>query len=243
MKLAKGLQPVLLELANLERSKAYGAANGGANTQSPEDLELAKLEANHARLLDAAGSAQMAVDDIENELLRIQADQIKLRRRERDDRAQLTAETDPEKRKDLQHDLSATQLRLSDIVGEIQEAHNEIHALRQNVDVHGARIDESTRRIELARRAAEAARESAANQPDPEEKIAELRGQLPADVIAEFDRQRIENGVGAAPFMQGKTCGGCHIVLPPADRSAILNAAADVVPQCSDCGSYLIRQA
>lgn len=238
MKLAKELQQVLLELANLERTRAFGAVSA----QTPEADELAKLEANHKRLLDAAGSAQMAVDDIENEILRIQADEMKLRRRERDDRQQLTAETDPEKRKDLQHDLSATQLRLGDITAEIQEAHNEVHALRQNVEVHGARIDESSRKIELARRAAEAANEAAANQPDPAIQVGALRDQLPIDVVAEFDRQRVENGVGAATFIQGKTCGGCHIVLPPADRSAIVNAPADEVPQCSDCGSYLIRE-
>ncbi len=237
MKLSQDLQSILLELATLERSQAHG----GTPT-IPEQEEYEKAQAAHARLLDASGSAQLAVDDMEMEILRIQADERKLRQRERDDKAQLGAATDPETRKDLEHDLYAAKSRIADLMSELQEAHNEIHALRANLDVHGAKVSDSERKLEVLKRAAEAAQEAAANRPDPQVRIGELREQLPADIVAEYETVREENGVGAAAFT-GRACGGCFIVLPPAEQNAVRNAAADEVPQCSDCGSYLVRPA
>ncbi|WP_308607047.1 C4-type zinc ribbon domain-containing protein [uncultured Corynebacterium sp.] len=237
MKLSQDLQSILLELATLERSQAHG----GTPT-IPEQEEYEKAQAAHARLVDASGSAQLAVDDMEMEILRIQADERKLRQRERDDKAQLGAATDPETRKDLEHDLYAAKSRIADLMSELQEAHNEIHALRANLDVHGAKVSDSERKLEVLKRAAEAAQEAAANRPDPQVRIGELREQLPADIVAEYETVREENGVGAAAFT-GRACGGCFIVLPPAEQNAVRNAAADEVPQCSDCGSYLVRPA
>lgn len=237
MKLPQDLQNILLELATLERSQAHG----GTPT-IPEQEEYEKAQAAHARLVDASGSAQLAVDDMEMEILRIQADERKLRQRERDDKAQLGAATDPETRKDLEHDLYAAKSRIADLMSELQEAHNEIHALRANLDVHGAKVSDSERKLEVLKRAAEAVQEAAANRPDPQVRIGELREQLPADVLEEYETVREENGVGAAAFT-GRACGGCFIVLPPAEQNAVRNAAADELPQCSDCGSYLVRPA
>lgn len=241
MKLDVSLQPQLLELANLERAADHSGSVEPAPT--PEQDELDKAQARHSRLQSAAASAQMALDDMEREILRIQADERKLRRRERDDKRQLSAETDPERRRDLEHDRYAAKSRIADLLSELKEAHNEIHALRNNVDVHGAKLDESERKLDAARRAADAAAEAESNKPDPAVRISELRAALPDDVLAEYETQRTENGVGVAEFKAAKTCGGCFIVLPPADRSAVRNAAANELPQCSDCGSYLVRPA
>ena len=262
MKLAPKQQQRLLELANLERAQASagnsgagsaagggaatgaGAGSGAANKAStPERAEADKAAATLKRARDAAAAAQMAVDDMEAEILRIQQDERKLKRRNIDNKKQLATEQDPEIRKDLEHDKYTTKSRIADLMSELQEAHNEIHALRSNLDVHGARVSESERKLEMLRRAAEAAQEAADNQPDPAVRIADLREQLPSDALAEYDAQRQENGVGAAQFKGNRACGGCFIVLPPVDKSAVRNAPADELPQCSDCGSYLVRLA
>ena len=241
MKLEPKKQQVLLELSRTMRLNAVGA-------QAPELAEkadLEKAETEHKRALDAAAAAQMAVDDVENDILRIQSDERKLRKRERDDKVQLSAATDPDVRRELEHDRYAAKSRIADLMSELQEAHNEIHALRNNRDVHGARVDEAARKVETARRAFEAAQEAVPAGPerDIDREIAELRAQLDDDVLAEFERQRLENGVGVEAFKAEKTCGSCSMVLPPAERAAILNAPKNEMPQCSDCGSYLVRPA
>lgn len=238
MKLSPASQLTLLELANLQRN----LHTSSTATELPEQRELDALLTKQVRMHDAAAAAQMAVDDMENEILRIQADEIKLRRRDKDAREQLGAELDPEKRKDLEHDRYSTKSRLADLMAELQEAHNEIHALRNNRDVHGAQVDELAHKVEVATRARDAAAESASHIPDPEQRVEELRAQLDEQVLVQYDQQREENEVGAALF-NGRACGGCFIVLPPADQSLIRMAPVDEVPQCSNCGSYLIRKA
>lgn len=235
MKLRVELHEVLLELANLQRSQGVAV-----DEQLPEEKEVAKQEQKLARLRNAAGSAQMAVDDMEAEILRIQSDERKLRRRERDDKAQLSAELDPEKRRDLEHDRYTAKSRIADLMSELQEAHNEIHALRNNVDVHGAQISEAERQLEAARREAQAARDAREAQPDPTVRISELRDLLPTDVLEEYDRIRVENGVGAAKF-KNRACGSCYIELPPAAVGSIRGAAPEELPECPDCGALLVR--
>lgn len=234
MKLDKDTQLKLLELANLSRGE--NTPDSASTNVEAEELQAAKDE--HKRALDAAAAAQMAVDDMEAEILRIQEDERKLRRREADNKKQLGAETDPTRRKDIEHDLYSAKSRITDLMSELQEAHNEIHALRQNLDVHGARVDEAKRKVELAQRAADAT--PVVDEVPREEKIAQLRAQLPADAVAQFDAQRQENLVGVAEF-NGRSCNGCFIVLPPANRSAIRNAPADEMPECPECGSFLVR--
>ncbi|STC97331.1 zinc ribbon domain-containing protein [Corynebacterium renale] len=237
MKLAENLQPILLELSTLERRLATA---GAKTTETPEQAELNTLRTELDQMRSAASAAQMAVDDMENEILRIQDDERKLRARDRDNKAQLATETDEEKRKDLQHDRYATKSRIADLMAELMEAHNEVHALRQNRDIHGAKISDLERKVEVAARAAEAA--STQESEDPRAHVAELEAQLPDDVVEAYHEQRAVNGVGVGLF-NGRTCGSCHIVLPAADRSAINLAPADELPECPDCGSYLVRKA
>lgn len=238
MRLDRALHPVLLELATTQRNLAVAPDA----MVTPEQQELDRLRAEQKSLRSAASSAQMAVDDMELEILRIQQDETKLRRREADDKAQLQTETDEEKRKDLEHDRYAAKSRIADLMSELKECHNEIAALRNNRDVHGARVDDIAVKIEAAERAAEAANEAAAHLENPEDHIASLKAQLPDDVVETYEEQRVENEVGAA-FFNKRTCGSCFLVLPPADRSRINNAPADELPQCPNCGSYLVRSA
>jgi len=238
MKLDPTQQDILLDLATTERSLDVV---GDSAFVTPEQKELDRLISEQARMRNAAGSAQMAVDDMEAEILRIQEDERRLRRRERDDKAQLAAETDPERRKDLEHDRYSAKSRIADLMGELTECHNQIHALRNNRDNHGAKCDEIARQLEVAKRAAEAANEAAAAVKDPEAHIAELRTQLPETVLAEYDAQKNDSDVGAADF-NGRTCGGCYIVLSGLDQQRINRAPADELPQCPECGTYLIRK-
>ena len=243
MKLAPKQQQQLLELADLERARASAASAGTQSNQpavTPERAEAEKAATKLKRARDAAAAAQMAVDDMEAEILRIQQDERKLKRRNIDNKKQLATEQDPEIRKDLEHDKYTTKSRIADLMSELQEAHNEIHALRQNRDVHGAKIDQAEKELEAAKRAADAAK---TEQPDPAENIEKLRSELAEhapEALAAYDSVREENGVGVARFT-GRGCGGCYIQLPPAEQSAVRGAKPEDLPECPDCGTYLVR--
>lgn len=224
MKLALDLQPVLLKLAKADRQAAHPEA------QRPEEEQLQQLLKQQERLRNAASAAQLAVDDMELEILRIQEDERKLKKRELEDKRLLGVETDPERRKDLQHDRYAAKSRIADLQYELKEAHNEIAALRNNRDNHGAQLDEMQRKVDVAQRAVEAL--------PPRESVdtAALRAQLPAEILEAYDE------IGAASF-NGRTCNGCFIALPAAERTVVLNHPADQVPYCPNCGTLLVRVA
>ena len=221
MHLSKDLQPVLLQLAQADAASSQPRVR-------PEEQELQKLIDERKRLTDASAAAQLAVDDMELEILRIQEDERKLKKRELDDKRQLSAETDPERRKDLEHDRYAAKSRIADLLSELKEAHNEIAALRNNRDVHAARVDEANRKVEAAQRAVDAL---------PEEEdvdVDALRAKLPDDVVSAYD------DIGAAKF-NGRACGGCFIQLPPAERAEVLGEPEDELPTCPNCGTLLVR--
>ncbi|MBP3088029.1 hypothetical protein EML15_02510 [Corynebacterium sp. sy017] len=237
MKLSPQQQEELLELATLSRALKH---NSHIEPEpSEEHKELARLVDERERMVQAASSAQLAVDDMELEIARIQADETKLRRREADDKRQLGASIDRETRKDLEHDLYSVKSRIADLMSELQEAHNQIHALRNNVAVHGAHLSELDRKIELASRAADAA-PTAWSLQEKHERIAHLRATLPHDSVALFDQSFAENGVGVAKF-NGRSCSGCFITLPPVEIAKIRQTPADELAQCPDCNSYLVR--
>ena len=220
MHLSKDLQPVLLQLAQADAASSQPRVR-------PEEQELQKLIDERKRLTDASAAAQLAVDDMELEILRIQEDERKLKKRELDDKRQLSAETDPERRKDLEHDRYAAKSRIADLLSELKEAHNEIAALRNNRDVHAARVDEANRKVEAAQRAVEAL---------PSEEVVDveaLRAKLPAEVLTAYD------DIGAAKF-NGRACGGCFIQLPPAERAEVLGEPEDELPTCPNCGTLLV---
>lgn len=235
MKLSKDLQTILLDIANVERN----AASASATKVSPEQEELDKLVAERERMANAAGSAQLAVDDMELEILRIQEDERKLRRRANDDKRQLAAATDEDQRRDLTKDYYTAKSRIGDLLSELAEAHNEIHALRQNNDIHQQKLKDLDRRIESARDAVNSLPEDTSAE-DNAAKVKTWKESIPADILAEYEAQRQINGVGVASF-NGRSCDGCFMVLPPSDISAIRNAPEDEMPECSECGSFLVR--
>lgn len=233
VKLDPAAQQRLLQLADLERRIAAG---GDAPQQTEEDKELAKLTERRKRAQRSVASAKLAVTDMEAEILRIQEDERRLRARERDDKRQLTAETDKEKRRDLEHDRYAAKSRIADLMSELMECHNEVHALRGNYDRQVQDLEELDKKVAEAEVAAGAA-------PVPEDPAAradELRADLDAEVLAAYDSRRAENNVGVARF-NGRSCSGCYMVLPAADRSRIAAAPADELPECPNCGTYLVR--
>lgn len=231
MKLDPQQQVLLLELATTQRLHE----SSGKASESPEQAELTKATNALARQRSATHAAQRAVDDMEREILRIQSDEARLRSRIADNKKQLMAATDPSTRKDLY----TTKSRLNDLLSELAEAHNEIHALRNNRDLANQRLAEAEQAFDVAQAAKDAA-PAAPTAADREHRMAEIRQSLPADIIAAYDAQRKENSVGVAAF-NGRSCGGCFIILPAGDIAAIRTAATDELPQCPDCGSYLVR--
>ncbi|GAA4786706.1 hypothetical protein FRX94_03125 [Corynebacterium canis] len=229
MKLAPEKQRDLLELATLS------VVNPAAIPASAEQREVDQLTAEMTRIQAADASITLSISDMEAEVRRIQLDMSKLQRRESAAKGALGAVTDVEKRRDLRHELAAAVRRLDDLRGELKETHDELHALRASHDRFCADLEAVRAKLEAAQRAVVPA--------DDSQRIAridELKLRLDAAVLEAYAEQCDVDGIGVAKF-SGRACGGCHIILPPAVVSRIRNAPEDELPQCPDCGVYLVR--
>ena len=71
---------------------------------------------------------------------------------------------------------------------------------------------------------------------------APLAADLPADLVALYDKIRTETGLGAALVRSGR-CGGCRIELYGADLARVKSAPPDEVVRCEECRRILVRTA
>jgi predicted nucleic acid-binding Zn-ribbon protein len=97
------------------------------------------------------------------------------------------------------------------------------------------------------RQAAERRRDEALTDIAKEEEFktssrAPLASDLPADLVALYDKIRTDSGLGAALFKQGR-CGGCRIELYGADLARVKAAPADEVVRCEECRRIMVRTA
>lgn len=236
MHIAPAEQRTLLEIAQLTQ-----AATVPTPVVEPEEaIAVRRSEKEVSDLRSGAAAAQLAVADMELEVRRIQQDESQLRRRLAADRKALGAIEDREERKDLQHDIASTQVRLQDLTSQTQEAHNELHALRQNVDSYGARLDAAEAKLAAAQRALAALpqHDSGAEQ---QQRLQELRAAVSAPALELFDQRYAENDIGVAR-LRGRVCEGCAMALPAATVTQLQQAPADSMPECPDCDSYLVRE-
>ena len=73
-------------------------------------------------------------------------------------------------------------------------------------------------------------------------KRAEVAADIPADLMALYDKVRASRGVGAA-MLRGGRCEGCHVSLSTVDLNAIKATAPDEVVRCEEDRRILVRTA
>jgi predicted nucleic acid-binding Zn-ribbon protein len=81
-----------------------------------------------------------------------------------------------------------------------------------------------------------------------DEEEADLRGRRPdalsaltASEIAAYDRARQHFDGVAVARLEGHRCHGCHLDLSPAEMDVVKAVGADAMPECPQCGRYLVR--
>jgi|HigsolmetaAR206D_1030411.scaffolds.fasta_scaffold00557_7 hypothetical protein len=211
----------------------------------PEHAELESLTREIAELEDERVRAQVTVDDLDRDIRRLERDVEQVRLRKERDEARLTMGTGPARELEaLQHELVSLNRRQN----ELEDAQLEL--MEQREAAQGV-LDEVQERLAAARRRraeAEERRERALAEIAKEEEFKTrarqpLVADLPADLVALYDRIReASGGLGAALITAGR-CGGCRLELAGADRARIRAAAPDEVVRCEECRRILVRTA
>lgn len=211
----------------------------------PEIAELETLSRELAELEDERIRAQVAVDDIDRDIARLERDVEQVRDRKSRNEARLTAGTSPARELEaLQHEmvsLNRRQTELEDAQLELMEQREEAQATLTAVEERLAAAKE--RHAETEARRDRALDEIARDEQFKRSARKPLEADLPADLIALYDKIREDfGGVGAALVSAGR-CGGCRIELAGVDRARLKGAAPDEVVRCEECRCIMVRTA
>lgn len=210
----------------------------------PEHAELDRLAREIAGLDDERVRAQVGVDDIDRDIERLERDIEQVRARADRDRSRLDAGTGPARELEaLQHELGT----LSRRQGELEDAELELMEKRETAQ---AELDEVTTKLTSTRGvrdATEARRDEALADVAKDEEFrqsgrAPLVADLPAELIALYEKIRESTGIGAALLRAGR-CEGCRLELSGVERARVKGADPDEVVRCEECGRILVRTA
>ncbi|MFC4021131.1 zinc ribbon domain-containing protein [Micromonospora sp. GCM10011542] len=208
----------------------------------PERAELEALARELSALEDERVRAQVAVDDLDRDIARMEKDVEQVRARKEKDENRLAAGTGPARELEaLQHELVSLNRRQ----GDLEDA--ELELMEQRETAQGV-LDGVEQRLADAREkraATEQRRDEALAEITREEDFKRgarqpLAGDLPADLVTLYDKIRQDTGLGAALLTAGR-CGGCRLELSGADLARIRKADPDEVVRCEDCRRIMVR--
>ncbi|BCB84089.1 zinc ribbon domain-containing protein [Phytohabitans suffuscus] len=209
----------------------------------PELAEIETLARQISALEDERVRAQVAVDDLDRDIARIERDVEQVRTRKDKDQARLDTGRGPARELEaLQHELVSLSRRQT----ELEDSELELMEQRETAQ---ATLDELLARQATgreAREAAEARRDQALADIAKEEEFRTsarqpLAGDLPADLVTLYDKIRESSGGLGAALLRGGRCGGCRLELSGSERARIKAAPPDEVVRCDDCRRIMVR--
>ena len=211
----------------------------------PELAEITRLEGLVASTRDDVVQAETAVSDLAREQKKFDDDieSVRARKTRDEDRMSSGAITNSKQLEELQHEVQTLTRRQSDLEDAELEVMERAEVAQATLDQlltdrtthHEARDGAVVRRdetwvdidAELARTAAER---------------AGVATEIPADLLALYDKIRsAEGGIGAAPIERGR-CGGCRLDLMINEKADYRAAPVDELLR-HDCGRILVRTA
>ncbi|BCL13147.1 MULTISPECIES: zinc ribbon domain-containing protein [Micromonospora] len=239
MKAEPAVQRRLLDLQAIDTALAQLAHR---RRTLPERAELEALARELSTLEDQRVRAQVAVDDLDRDIARLEkdVDQVRTRKGRNEDR--LAAGTGPARELEaLQHELTSLNRRQSDLEDaelELMEQRETAQAVLDGVEQRLAEARE--KRAETERRRDESLAEIAKEEEFRRSARQPLAADLPAELVTLYDKIRESTGLGAA-LLRGGRCGGCRLDLSGADRTRIAKAAPDEVVRCEECRRIMVR--
>lgn len=240
MKASPQTQLRLLELADLDAELNRLAHR---RQSLPEIAELTRLDARARELKDAVVVAETALADLEREQARAERDVDQVRTRIDKDQARLDEGrvSAAKELASLQSEIESLHKRQADLEEVVLEMMERQEGLETSRDALVADRDQVT----AAQASATRTRDTALAEIDTatataEGKRAEVVGDMPADLLALYDKIRASSVVGAAMLRQGR-CEGCHLSLNTVDINAIKATPPDEVIRCEECRRILIR--
>jgi predicted nucleic acid-binding Zn-ribbon protein len=210
----------------------------------PEHTELTEAEAALRAGRDKLIEVETSAGDLDRDIRRLERDVEGVRARtDRDNKMLAGAGIGAKQANDLQHELETLARRQSVLEDEQLEVMEQREAVGADVE-HGRvqvaaaekRLTEVTERRDTLLNDIDSA--AAGRRRDREKLVAEV----PADLLAAYEKRREQRGVGAAKLV-ARRCQACRLELDRTALADLRTAPADDVVYCEECGTILVRSA
>jgi uncharacterized protein len=207
-----------------------------------EQEELDRVRVEHTAANDRVAVHAIAMEDLDEQVVKFESEIDAVRQREDRDRALLQgASVGAKQVGELQHELETLERRqasLEDSLLEVMERREELAAQRT---AEQARVDELHTGLAAAQHAvAEAVAELDQARQENLTRREELVASLPSELVELYERQRARGGAGAGQ-LQGRRCGACRLEIDRGEMARITAAADDEVLRCPECNAILVR--
>ncbi|MFT4087824.1 MAG: C4-type zinc ribbon domain-containing protein [Gordonia sp. (in: high G+C Gram-positive bacteria)] len=241
MKVPAAQQRQLLDLADLD---AEIARQRFARAHLPEDETIVAIDERIESARDDVARAEVAVDALEREYERIDAELTGMSDHAKRDQAQIDAGlVAPKVLAELQHELTGLIRRRDVLESELLEVMEQQEATGAEL----ARAQSVLTAADTERAEAVAHRDTHAEQVDGKiedlsVRRADVLGGVPDELTGIYEKLRSQGKVGAGLF-QARRCGACRMEMDPRTIQRIAQADDDEVLRCEECGAIIIRTA
>jgi predicted nucleic acid-binding Zn-ribbon protein len=232
-------------LLELQTHDAALARLGHRRRTLPELTVIRDADGRLAALRDDLVRAETEVGDLDRALRQLENDVDQVRRRSERDQQRMQSGAVPAKElESLQHEVETLGRRQSDL----EDNELEVMERREDAESRAASVRTEVSAVTDSRATAERARDAAYGEIDAQAAAATgARGavvnELPADLLALYEKVRaVSGGVGAAE-LKARRCEGCRLELAGSELRAARAAAPDEVLRCENCGRILVRTA
>ncbi len=239
MKAEPAVQRRLLDLADVDRELSRLAYR---RTSLPEIAELADAEVAVRTAKDAVVEAETNAGDLDRDIRRIERDVEGVRARtERDNTLLSGAGIGARQASELQHELETLTRRRGVLEDEQLEIMEQREALEAHLQHARATLDAAEKeQVAITERRDAALLDIDAGEAGRNRAREDVLGDVPADLLAAYERRRAQQGVGAA-LLQARRCQACRLELDRTALSDLRGAAPDEIVHCEECGVILVR--
>jgi uncharacterized protein len=221
------------------------------------DDELTRI-AQHRRRLDQAGDIAAAegertalrrtaadrrgeLEDLRTRIGRVETDVKTVEQRLERDRGRLATTSSPKDANGLEQEIGSLRRRREALEDDELELMEQVESVEAAAGVVETALAEVEGRITVLRTDREDALAGLVDQEaDASGRRGALVADLPADLVALYDRQRTRYGIGAARLV-GAVSEGSNMALTGADLAAVRSAAADAVVLDPESNCILVR--
>jgi hypothetical protein len=242
MKAAPEAQKRLLDLAELDSVIDRLAHRRRTLPELAEIDERSKL---FAKVATQVIEAETEAGDLAREQAKAESDVDAVRTRADRDQKRLDsgAVTSPRDLSSLQSEIASLHKRQ----GDLEEVVLEIMERKEAADTKVTDLIAQRDELSAALSTAEGRRDESFQEIDKEAAEVQGRrggvsGEIPADLLALYEKLKDQYGVGAA-MLRGGRCQGCKVALSIAEMNRIKAAPHDEVLRCEECRRILVRTA